>query len=212
MGTTASLSFAVLFEWPRSLKLAGPVNSLSLECERAQVSHVSKYFECIPYRLNVETGYIDYDECEKFAARVRPKIIIAGASAYARLIDYARMRKIADRIQSKWWDAACSLEQDARPFSRGSGNMDVSSHALSVAALWGTASIWDKGSTRHVGLNFGSVNCRSSWQGEGNISLSFLGSSALGGLSPLQGGSKQSGLNDLGCLLFRLCLRIDAFF
>jgi len=53
---------------------------------------VSKYFESIPYRLNEDTGLIDYDECEKFALRIRPKILIAGTSAYSRLIDYSRMR------------------------------------------------------------------------------------------------------------------------
>jgi glycine hydroxymethyltransferase len=61
-----------------------------------KISMVSKYFESIPYRLNEETGQIDYDECEKFAMRIRPKILIAGTSAYSRLIDYSRMRKIAD--------------------------------------------------------------------------------------------------------------------
>jgi len=61
-----------------------------------KISMVSKYFESIPYRLDEETGLIDYDECEKFAMRIRPKILIAGASAYSRLIDYARMKKIAD--------------------------------------------------------------------------------------------------------------------
>mmetsp|Transcript_30073 Transcript_30073/g.70096 ORF Transcript_30073/g.70096 Transcript_30073/m.70096 type:complete len:487 (+) Transcript_30073:87-1547(+) len=70
--------------------------SHGFQTETKKVSHVSKYFECIPYRLNVDTGYIDYDEVEKFATRLRPKIIIAGASAYARLIDYARMKKIAE--------------------------------------------------------------------------------------------------------------------
>merc|ERR1712113_840045 len=62
-----------------------------------KISAVSKYFESIPYRLNEETGLIDYDECEKFALRIRPKILIAGTSAYSRLIDYARMRSIADK-------------------------------------------------------------------------------------------------------------------
>jgi len=61
-----------------------------------KISMVSKYYESIPYRLNEETGIIDYDECEKFAERIRPKMLIAGTSAYSRLIDYARMRKIAD--------------------------------------------------------------------------------------------------------------------
>lgn len=62
-----------------------------------KISMVSKYFESIPYRLNEETGRIDYDECEKFANRIRPKILIAGTSAYSRLIDYGRMRQIADQ-------------------------------------------------------------------------------------------------------------------
>merc|ERR1712113_860384 len=62
-----------------------------------KISAVSKYFESIPYRLNEETGLIDYDECDKFALRIRPKILIAGTSAYSRLIDYARMRSIADK-------------------------------------------------------------------------------------------------------------------
>merc|ERR1719409_873923 len=49
------------------------------------------------YRLNEETGIIDYDEVELFATRMRPKIIIAGASAYSRVIDYAKMKEIADK-------------------------------------------------------------------------------------------------------------------
>lgn len=66
------------------------------QTDTKKISMVSKYFESIPYRLNEETGTIDYDECEKFAMRIRPKILIAGTSAYSRLIDYSRMRKIAD--------------------------------------------------------------------------------------------------------------------
>merc|ERR1719410_2057042 len=62
-----------------------------------KISMVSKYFESIPYRLDESTGRIDYDDCEKFAMRIRPKILIAGTSAYSRLIDYSRMRQIADK-------------------------------------------------------------------------------------------------------------------
>merc|ERR1719361_1156353 len=62
-----------------------------------KISMVSKYFESIPYRLDDNTGLIDYDECEMFACRIRPKILIAGTSAYSRLIDYPRMRQIADK-------------------------------------------------------------------------------------------------------------------
>jgi len=67
------------------------------QTDTKKISMVSKYFESIPYRLNEETGLIDYDECEKFAMRIRPKILIAGTSAYSRLIDYGRMRQIADK-------------------------------------------------------------------------------------------------------------------
>merc|ERR1719238_632244 len=63
-----------------------------------KISMVSKYFESMPYRLNEETGPLDYDECERLAQRFRPKLLIAGTSAYSRLIDYARMRRIADGV------------------------------------------------------------------------------------------------------------------
>ena len=59
---------------------------------------VSRYFESMPYRLNETTGTIDYDQMEKSAELFRPKVIVAGASAYARLIDYERIRKIADGV------------------------------------------------------------------------------------------------------------------
>lgn len=48
----------------------------------------------MPYRLNEATGIIDYDALEKSAELFRPKIIIAGASAYPRLFDYERMSKV----------------------------------------------------------------------------------------------------------------------
>merc|ERR1712071_113832 len=52
----------------------------------------------MPYRLDPSTGTIDYDQMEKSAELFRPKLIVAGASAYARLIDYERIRKIADSV------------------------------------------------------------------------------------------------------------------
>ncbi|KAJ6892815.1 hypothetical protein NC651_025890 [Populus alba x Populus x berolinensis] len=60
-------------------------------------SAVSIFFETMPYRLNESTGYIDYDQLEKSATLFRPKLIVAGASAYARLYDYARIRKVCDK-------------------------------------------------------------------------------------------------------------------
>ncbi|ORZ37441.1 pyridoxal phosphate-dependent transferase [Catenaria anguillulae PL171] len=54
------------------------------------------YFESMPYQVDMTTGLLDYDRLEQNAALFRPKLIICGASAYARDWDYARLRKIAD--------------------------------------------------------------------------------------------------------------------
>ena len=59
---------------------------------------MSTYFETFPYRVNIDTGIIDYDRLEENALMYRPKTIVAGTSAYCRLIDYARMRQIADKV------------------------------------------------------------------------------------------------------------------
>lgn len=64
---------------------------------RKKISKISAYFETLPYRLDPTTGRIDYNNLEKLAELYRPKIIIAGTSAYSRTIDYARMREIATK-------------------------------------------------------------------------------------------------------------------
>ncbi|KAI0848728.1 serine hydroxymethyltransferase [Daldinia vernicosa] len=63
-----------------------------------KISAVSTYFETMPYRVNLDTGIIDYDRLEENAQLFRPKVLVAGTSAYCREIDYARMRKIADSV------------------------------------------------------------------------------------------------------------------
>ena len=63
-----------------------------------KISAVSKYFESMPYRLHPDTGQIDYDAMANSAELFRPKLIVAGASAYSRLIDYERMKDIADGV------------------------------------------------------------------------------------------------------------------
>ncbi len=55
------------------------------------------YFDVASYGVNNE-GYIDYDELEKIAVEQKPKLIIAGASAYARIIDFKRFKEIADKV------------------------------------------------------------------------------------------------------------------
>ncbi|KAH8724626.1 serine hydroxymethyltransferase [Phaeosphaeriaceae sp. PMI808] len=63
-----------------------------------KISAVSTYFETFPYRVNLSTGLIDYDQLEQNALMYRPKVLVAGTSAYCREIDYARMREIADKV------------------------------------------------------------------------------------------------------------------
>ena len=61
------------------------------------VNMSGKYFNCVPYGVNDE-GFIDYDEVLRIAKECRPKMILAGASAYARIIDFKKFREIADEV------------------------------------------------------------------------------------------------------------------
>ena len=63
-----------------------------------KISAVSTYFETFPYRVDLETGIIDYDKLEENALMYRPKVLVAGTSAYCRTIDYKRMKEIADKV------------------------------------------------------------------------------------------------------------------
>jgi glycine hydroxymethyltransferase len=56
------------------------------------------YYKAVGYRVSEETGTVDYDEMERLAIEHKPKLIIGGASAYSREWDYARMRRIADKV------------------------------------------------------------------------------------------------------------------
>jgi glycine hydroxymethyltransferase len=57
-----------------------------------------KYFNIVPYGVNRETELLDYDEMEKIALECKPKMIVSGASAYSRIIDFKRIREICDKV------------------------------------------------------------------------------------------------------------------
>ena len=61
-----------------------------------------KMYKVIPYGVRRDTETIDYDELEQIAERERPKMIIGGGSAYSRIIDFVRMRQIADKVGAKY--------------------------------------------------------------------------------------------------------------
>ncbi|KAL2904649.1 Serine hydroxymethyltransferase 6 [Bienertia sinuspersici] len=62
-----------------------------------KVSGASIFFESLPYKVNPQTGYVDYDKLEERALDFRPKILICGGSSYPREWDYARLRQVADK-------------------------------------------------------------------------------------------------------------------
>lgn len=64
----------------------------------AKANMSGKLFNCVGYGLNPQTELIDYDKVRELAIEHKPKVIVAGASAYPRFIDYARFRQIADEV------------------------------------------------------------------------------------------------------------------
>lgn len=64
----------------------------------SKVNASGKLYNFIPYGLSEKTGEIDYNEVERLALEHKPKLILAGASAYARIIDFKRFREIANKV------------------------------------------------------------------------------------------------------------------
>lgn len=97
-GANANLSVFFAF-----LEPGDTVMGMNLQ-EGGHLSHGSpvnisgKYFNIVPYGVNPETEMIDYDEMERIALECNPKMIVVGASAYSRVIDFARCREIADKV------------------------------------------------------------------------------------------------------------------
>ena len=66
----------------------------------AKPAQSGKWFNAVHYDVNKETGLIDYDMVEKLALKNKPKIIIAGGSAYSRVIDFKKFRDICDKVEA----------------------------------------------------------------------------------------------------------------
>ncbi|HEY7772229.1 MAG TPA: serine hydroxymethyltransferase [Marinagarivorans sp.] len=64
----------------------------------AKVSFSGKYYNAVQYGLNTDTGLIDYEEVERLALEHKPKMIVAGFSAYSQVVDWQRFRDIADKV------------------------------------------------------------------------------------------------------------------
>lgn len=67
----------------------------------AQVNFSGKWYKFVSYGVDPKTEMLDYDEIERLALEHKPKLIVAGASAYSRTIDYERFRYIADKVDAK---------------------------------------------------------------------------------------------------------------
>lgn len=66
----------------------------------APINHSGQVWKSVQYGVRADTGRIDYDQVREMARRERPKLIIAGGSAYARIIDFAAFRAIADEVEA----------------------------------------------------------------------------------------------------------------
>ena len=66
----------------------------------SKVNYSGRYYNVVPYGVAENTETIDYDEVERIALECKPKLLLAGASAYPRVIDFKRLREIADKVQA----------------------------------------------------------------------------------------------------------------
>ena len=96
----ASANFAVYFAL---LEPGDKIMGMSLSngghlTHGAKVNVSGRYFKVVPYGVDKDTETINYDEVEKIALAEKPKLIVAGVSAYPRVIDFKRFREIADKV------------------------------------------------------------------------------------------------------------------
>ncbi|MDQ3153428.1 MAG: serine hydroxymethyltransferase [Actinomycetota bacterium] len=106
-GASANLAVYAAFCQPGDKVLAMSLPHGGHLTHGAKVSFSGKWFTPVPYRVREDSELIDYDEVRDLAREHRPKMIVAGATAYPRLIDFAAFREIADEVGAILWvDAA----------------------------------------------------------------------------------------------------------
>jgi len=97
-GANANLAAFLAFLKPGDTVLSMKLSAGGHISHGTPMNVSGKFFNIVTYGVNAVTGLIDYDEVESLALECRPKMILAGASAYPRVIDFARFRKIADKV------------------------------------------------------------------------------------------------------------------
>ncbi|MQA12857.1 MAG: serine hydroxymethyltransferase [Pseudonocardiaceae bacterium] len=106
-GASANLAVYAAFCQPGDKVLAMSLPHGGHLTHGAKVSFSGKWFTPVPYSVREDSELIDYDQVRELALEHRPKLIIAGATAYPRLIDFAAFREIADEVGAALWvDAA----------------------------------------------------------------------------------------------------------
>ncbi|NNM55019.1 MAG: serine hydroxymethyltransferase [Spirochaetales bacterium] len=97
-GSPANLAVYLAFAKPGDTVLGLNLSHGGHLTHGSKASATGKWFNAVHYNLNPETGLLDYDEILRLAKEHRPKILIAGHSAYPRQLDFARFRAIADEV------------------------------------------------------------------------------------------------------------------
>lgn len=109
-GSPANLAVYLAFAKPGDTVLGLNLSHGGHLTHGSKASATGKWFNAVHYNLNPETGLLDYDEIRRLALEHRPKILIAGHSAYPRQLDFAKFRAIAD-------EAGCILFVDMAHFA-----------------------------------------------------------------------------------------------
>lgn len=97
-GTTANIAAYLTVMKPGDRLLGQDLSAGGHLTHGAKVSFSGQLFDSYSYGVDKKTGLLDYDEIEKNARKVRPKVIVCGCSAYPRKIDFKKFRQIADKV------------------------------------------------------------------------------------------------------------------